>query len=102
MWPLDASGFGKLARVHGEPLLELDRGVRDPESRAELFGRDGEQCILAAATGTHEVHGERDVGGAHAPDVQVMHLHDAVEFAQYGAHRVEVDAGRYRVEREVE
>src|ERR1700694_4828298 len=89
---LNAARNGLLARMHGEPLLELNGGVLDAEARAQLLGGYGEERVFAARAGSHQVHGERNVSGAHAPDVEVVHLDDAVELTQHGTHLLRIDS----------
>ena len=59
--------------------FQLQRGMTDGKTIAEHLGRGGEHCIFSSPTGTNEVRRERDVGGAYAPDVQVVHLHYAIQ-----------------------
>ena len=41
-----------------------------------------EQGIVDGGIGLHEMHRQRRFGGAHAPDVQVVHRHDARQAAR--------------------
>src|SRR5215471_4176295 len=82
--------------------LDLDGCVMDAESVLERVTRIVQQAVVEAGVRPHQVHGEGGLGGAHGPDVQVVHLGDARQARQIGLHRVAVDPGRNGVDREVE
>ena len=50
----------------------------------------------------HEVCSQRHLGGAHRPDVQVVHLGDPGEGCEVGLDLLGIDILRHGVEREIE
>ena len=75
--------------MNGKPALELARDLMQTP-------------IVQPATGHDQVGGECRLGRAHCPDVQVMHIGDAVDTREVATHPVRVDASRYRIERETD
>ena len=73
--------------------FELERDVSNPEVVRELVGYVGEQCVFAAGAGALQMSGESHVGGAHRPDVQIVHVGNAVECEQCCADGSGVDRG---------
>ena len=57
---------------------------------------------IVAAAGPHQMRGQRGLVGAHRPDVEVMHLGDALQPAEIIPHLRKLDAARHAVEREVD
>ena len=81
--------------------LDLDRRVVDVELRMERRGRPAQKGVAGMACRHDQVDGERGLGGAEGPDVQVMHLGDAREIAQPGSDGGEVDPLRHAVEQHI-
>src|SRR4051812_20148347 len=96
----DGARSGEVARMDRQPLLHLQRGMGDPEAVAQESGRRGEERVLSAVAGPDEMRGERDVGRAHPPDVEVVHLDYPLQSAECRVDLERVDAGRHRVEGE--
>src|ERR1051325_3051460 len=80
---------GKPTRVHAR--LDLDGGMLDAEAVLEGLAGFGEEVVVEAGVRPHQVHGERGLGRAHRPDVQVVHLGDARQAGEKAFDRVAVD-----------
>ena len=81
--------------------LHLKSGVADAKARLQLLRRLHQESV-GGALRHHEMTGQRRLGRAHAPDVQVVQSSYPGKACQVGAHRGSVDRGRHRVEREAQ
>jgi hypothetical protein len=59
--------------------LDLQRGVLDPEPGMQRSARVDEQRVIVYFRRPNEMYGERDVGCAHSPDMEVVYARDAGE-----------------------
>src|SRR5690349_11256542 len=57
--------------------LDLDGRVLDAEAVLERATGVAQEMVVEAGVRPHQMHGERGLGRAHRPDVQVVHLGDA-------------------------
>src|SRR5580704_14359161 len=87
--PLIPDGLAVRAVVVAR-LLDLQRGVADAEAVVQSMGEARAETVVAVVGGPHHMGGQRHLGGAHGPDVQVMHLGDAGAVGQEGLDAVEV------------
>ena len=80
--------------------LHLDRCVADVELRVEALGDARHEGVPGVALWHDEMSGERVIGRAHAPDVQIMNFGDARHAGEVGAHAFDLDALRHRLQRQ--
>lgn len=74
----------------------------DPEPRIDLAGQAPQQLVAVHALVQHQMRGERGLGRAQSPDVQVMDLLDAGQATEIGGDLALVDARRNGVERQID
>jgi hypothetical protein len=72
---LDDIGWGKMAAP--AILLDLDRRVPDAEPLPQVVRDRLQEVVVHSGAGTDDVGGERRMGCAQAPDVQVVDRGDA-------------------------
>src|SRR5882672_2825668 len=80
--------------------LDLDGRVLHVMACAQLPAHVGHEPVAGMPAGNDQVHGKRGLGGAHRPDVQVVHFGDPREHRQVGAHHARIDVLGDRVQRE--
>src|ERR1043166_7017426 len=100
--PLPPFGGGERAGMRRIARLDLQGGMADAVMMVELAAGLGQQLVVEAGARPHQVGGQRHLGGAHRPDVQVVHFRDAGQRQQVVVDPLAVDVGRYGVEREVD
>src|SRR5689334_10257787 len=76
---LDDRGGLQSAVMGSIAALDLDRRVLDPEPIVELATHGTEHRVVVETGRANEVRGERDLGGAHGPDVEVVNALDAAD-----------------------
>ena len=73
----------------------------DPELVVQLTADTAQEMIFACRVWHHQMRGQGDFGGAHAPDMQVVDIHDARQRAQVRFNRRELNVLRHRIQRQV-
>jgi hypothetical protein len=73
---------GASGMVSGVAVFDLDRGVVDLKSVMEVVADAAEQGVAFDFVRDDEMHGKGRVGGAHRPDVEVVHLADSGDSAR--------------------
>ena len=71
------------------------------EAMLQLMRDGGQEAVVGLRVWAHQMHGQRGLRRAHAPDMEVMRLADARQAGQIGLDRRGIDALRHGVEREV-
>src|SRR6266516_6770990 len=85
-------------------LADLDLHGRMPDSEAimQLAREPGEKRIARSTVGHDKMTGERGFGGAHGPDVEIVHTRDSGQFLEIAAHVRGFDFVRHTLKRERE
>ena len=80
--------------------LDLQRRVRDAETVVQHVGRRAQEgivaCPIAPCAGADEMRGQRGLGRAHRPDMEVVDARDAVHGEQRRLDFAGVDIGWHR------
>ena len=71
--------------------------MADAVMSAELLGEVHQECIAGVAAGDKKMGGERDVGGAHGPDMKIMDRLDARLFFEKGVYGGGIKTRRHGV-----
>ena len=82
--------------------FELQRGVLDLELAMQVLGRLFEERTVAVVDVSHQMGRERGFGGAHWPNVEVMHLRHMRKAGEILSHFADVDTLAARREGEVD
>ena len=94
-----AAGRGPLA---GRADLDLARGVTDPEPILEHLLRAEQEFVARMPLRHDQVAGQRRIGRAHCPNMQVVHALDARKVPQGIPDLPQRDASRHAVERQAQ
>ena len=78
----------------GVVAFDLDRAMFDPEAVVEHDARAFEQGVGVIGARRHDMRGQRRLGRAQRPDVEIVHRVHPVELGQRNFHLVDVDAAR--------
>ena len=75
--------------------------MRDVKVMMQIVGNSFEEGIARMSAGHDQVRRQRDLSGAHGPDMQIMHAFDPGQGAQQRIDLGEGDAFRHAVEQQV-
>jgi hypothetical protein len=82
--------------------FDLDRRMCDVKIDVQLVGNPLQESISRMSSGHHQMRCQGDVGGAHGPDMQVVHVLDSGQGAQQSIHFSKDDALGHAVEQQVQ
>src|SRR5215831_17318593 len=91
---------GQRTSLVGVGELDLDRRMMDAKAMVQLLRDRAQRGVAGVASWHYQMAGQRRLGGAHAPDVQVVQSGNAGDLQQMRAHSRGIDAFRNCVERE--